>query len=89
MQILDRATGDEVVREGILENRNRLGMEYDFSRGSAKHRYQRLMNYIEEARRFGQVPEDQRREGQSMEEIPIADASLTERNHNSANNPIC
>jgi hypothetical protein len=32
----------------------------------ALHRYRLLMDYIEEVRRFGRVPDDQRREGQSL-----------------------
>lgn len=32
------------------------------------HQYRLLMDYIEEVRRFGRVPDDQRKEGQSLEE---------------------
>src|SRR5439155_1073611 len=32
------------------------------------HEYRLLMDYIEEVRRFGSVPDDQRKEGQSLEE---------------------
>lgn len=34
----------------------------------ALHEYRLLMEYIEEVRRFGHVPDDQRREGQSLDE---------------------
>lgn len=34
----------------------------------ALHRYEILMRYIEEVRRFGKVPDNQRREGQTLEE---------------------
>jgi hypothetical protein len=50
------------------EQEEKTRVESLYKASDSLHRYRLLMAYIEEVRRFGRVPEDQRRDGQTLEE---------------------
>lgn len=77
MSALDRLKVEREAREEAQrreycrqqeESAEKARVEALHKASAAMHRYRELMDYIAEVRRFGRVPADQKREGQTLEE---------------------